>query len=447
LPVRWAPVDFGTEVCSGFVRPLADDSACNSTDDDCDGQTDEDVDFNDPRHCGSCTPCNLANSVEGCTAGECTVVACLNGFVDLDGDPSNGCEYGCTPSGPETCDGRDNDCDGDVDLADSDLTAPSNFCRTAGACSGTTPSCAADPCTGEVGWTCEYGAGAELDACGDLPFQEASCDDVDGDCDGRVDEAYPTKGGVCDDDGVGVCLRTGSLVCNGAHNGLACNLTSPVVTPSDEVCDNEDDDCDGDVDEDAPDDMVAIQNGATTFYMYRYEASRPDATASGLGSASHRSCSKVGVYPWRNVTKTEAEAACAASGKRLCTEAEWQLGCAGAGGLAFPYGNTYDADACNGREVDLDCSGADSDELAVAGRSFSCPPGGSSACVSTTGAVDMSGNLREWTSTAVGASSFRVRGGGFDNIEAGLRCDFAFIAFTPDTAFPNLGFRCCSDTP
>jgi hypothetical protein len=59
----------------------------------------------------------------------------------------------------------------------------------------------------------------------------------------------------------------------------------------------------------------------------------------------------------------------------------------------------------------------------------------------------MSGNLREWTSTAVGTSAFRVRGGGYDNIEQGLQCDFSFIAFTPNTAFPNLGFRCCSDTP
>jgi len=439
---------FGVEVCQGFVRPLADDSACNSIDDDCDGRTDEDVDFlNDPRHCGGCTACNLDNAVEGCSAGSCTVVACANGFVDLDHDPATGCEYACTPSGPETCDGRDNDCDGLIDLDDPDLTAPANFCRTLGACAGTTPTCAPDACTGDIGWTCEYGGNVETDACGDLPLQEASCDNLDGDCDGQTDESFTGKGSSCSDTGVGVCRRTGSLACNTAHTGLACNLTSPVVQPSAEVCDNEDDDCDGRTDEGAPDEMVPVQNGATTFYIYKYEASRPDASATGLGSASHRSCSKPSVFPWRNVTKTQAEAACAAAGKRLCTEAEWELSCGGTSGLAFPYGDVYDADACNGRDVDLDCTAPDSDAVAVTGRSFSCPAAASSACVSPSGAIDMSGNLREWTSTAVGTGSFRVRGGGYDNIEEGLRCDFSFIAFTPDTAFPNLGFRCCADSP
>src|SRR5690606_24360892 len=139
---------FGVPVCQGFVPPLADDSACNTVDDDCDGLTDEDVDFDDPRHCGGCTPCDLDNAIEGCVAGGCTVVQCLPGFVDENGDPADGCEYGCAPTGPETCDGLDNDCDGEIDGDDPDLTAPGNFCRTLGACAGTTPTCAADACTG-----------------------------------------------------------------------------------------------------------------------------------------------------------------------------------------------------------------------------------------------------------------------------------------------------------
>jgi formylglycine-generating enzyme required for sulfatase activity len=221
-----------------------------------------------------------------------------------------------------------------------------------------------------------------------------------------------------------------------------------VVTPAAETCDDEDDDCDGTVDEDAPDDMVAVTDGATTWYVYTYEASRPDATAGGFGNASHRACSKPGVLPWRTVTHTEAAAACAAAGKRLCTEDEWAFSCGGAGDLAYPYGDVYDADACNGRDVDLDCAAPDSDQVAVTGRSFQCPtPGPTSQCVSPSGAIDLSGNLREWTSTPVGGGAFRVRGGGFDNIAEGLRCDFSFIAYSPDAAFSNLGFRCCADTP
>ena len=436
---------FGTPVCEGFVRPLADDSACNAVDDDCDGATDEDVDFDDPRTCGGCTPCDLPNAIEGCTGGGCTVVDCLPGFVDADGLAGNGCEYACSPTGPETCDGVDNDCDGDTDLDDGDLTPPPNFCKTLGACAGTTPTCVADPCTGATGWSCVYGAGAEVDACGDLPLEEAACDDADGDCDGDVDESYAAKGTTCDDGGVGVCRRTGVRVCAPSETALVCELTSPVVSPEAEACDGEDDDCDGDVDEDAPDEMVAVTGGTSTFYIYTYEASRPDATATGFGTASHRSCSRPGVFPWRTVTYAEASAACAAAGKRLCTEDEWQLACGGPAGLAFPYGDTYDRDACNGRDVDLDCTAPDSDQVATTGRSFACPIGASSQCVSPSGATDLSGNLREWTATPVGGTAFRVRGGGFDNIEEGLRCDFSFIAFEPDTAFPNLGFRCCAD--
>ena len=37
------------------------------------------------------------------------------GMIDCDGDPANGCEYACVPTGPETCDGVDNDCNCVVD--------------------------------------------------------------------------------------------------------------------------------------------------------------------------------------------------------------------------------------------------------------------------------------------------------------------------------------------
>jgi hypothetical protein len=447
--------NFGVPTCQGYERPQPE--ACNAgavtpadeADDDCDGTIDDGFDkLEDPRYCGGCTPCDLPFSVEGCDVGVCTVVACLPGHVDENGLASDGCEYACTPTGPEVCDGIDNDCDRDIDLADADLVAPSNFCDGDGACGGTTPTCVADACTGAVAWQCQYGPNVETDACGDIVAAETVCDHVDGNCNGAIDEAFPLKGTACADDGVGECRGEGHFDCStSAVDELECFIDSPGATATAETCDGEDDDCDGDVDEDAPDDMVAVVDGASTYYVYRYEASRPDATAGGFGSAEHRSCSRAGVLPWRNVTHAEATAACAAAGKRLCTEAEWQRSCAGAAGRLYPYGNVYDEDACNGRDVDLDCVAPDSDDVAVTGRAFGCPAPAVTQCVSQDGAIDLSGNLKEWTSTAVGASAFRVKGGAYDNIPQGLTCSFSFVAFAPDTAFPNLGFRCCSNTP
>ncbi len=63
---------------------------------DCDGLAANGCEIDlqtDPTHCGSCAnACNLANAVEGCSAGSCTIASCDNGFDDCDGLVPNGCE-------------------------------------------------------------------------------------------------------------------------------------------------------------------------------------------------------------------------------------------------------------------------------------------------------------------------------------------------------------------
>jgi hypothetical protein len=436
----------GRPTCVGYRRPSAE--VCNHIDDDCDADSDENFDHqNDPRFCGGCTPCALANAVNGCTGGTCTIAACRSGFADADGLDSTGCEYACTASGPEVCDGVDNDCDRLIDTDDPDLVAPANFCATAGDCAGTRPSCSADPCTGIVQWRCGYPASTETDGCGRRLAQEVRCDDRDGDCDGRTDETFVGKGDDCDDDGIGACQGIGTLGCDAAGAGLFCDITEPGTNPSGELCNDVDDDCDGVLDESVVDDQVEVVAGSHRFRIYTYEASRPDATPTTVGVADHRACSRPGVQPWRSVSWTAAAAACADAGKRLCTEAEWQASCEGPLALRYPYGNSYQPATCNGRDVDPVCAtpGDDGDIALPTGTAYGCPAPAGSGCVSDDGAYDLSGNLREWTSTVVGASAYRVRGGGFDNIADGLTCQFAFIALSPGAFFPNLGFRCCED--
>jgi hypothetical protein len=74
-----------------------------------------------------------------------------------------------------------------------------------------------------------------------------SCNNLDDDCDVAVDEDFPNKGGACTNGQLGVCARNGTLVCRADGTGLQC--TAPTVTPGTESCNNMDDDCDGLVDE------------------------------------------------------------------------------------------------------------------------------------------------------------------------------------------------------
>lgn len=55
---------------------------------------------NDPDNCGVCgRHCDFPGGVGGCQSATCVLASCLPGFIDLDKDPVNGCEYACTKVG------------------------------------------------------------------------------------------------------------------------------------------------------------------------------------------------------------------------------------------------------------------------------------------------------------------------------------------------------------
>lgn len=72
------------------------------------------------------------------------------------------------------------------------------------------------------------------------------CDGADDDCDGSVDEDFAGLGEACGV-GVGACAREGAQVCDAAGEAVVCGAVAGM--PSAEVCNGEDDDCDGAVDE------------------------------------------------------------------------------------------------------------------------------------------------------------------------------------------------------
>jgi formylglycine-generating enzyme required for sulfatase activity len=197
------------------------------------------------------------------------------------------------------------------------------------------------------------------------------------------------------------------------------------------------------------------------YYIYSYEASRVDASATSMGSSSARACSRAtsatntGVLPWSSVTWVAADAACRAAGLRLCkatrsddtvTADEWgfvcELGKTCTDGC-YPYSSSYDATLCNGAEANLNAA-------ATVGLFKKCITSGDLDSASTDEAVfDMSGNLAEWTDDQRGALGdgrmiYTIRGGAFDSFSVGLGCSFMAAALAENFSYPDTGFRCCS---
>jgi hypothetical protein len=318
----------GGPVCTGAVGPVFE--LCDDLDQDCDGDPINGFDLmTDRNNCLTCGHvCDVDNATAACVGGNCEVGACLPGWHDANGDGDtvdggDGCEYECDfQSAQEACNGDDDDCDG---VVDEGVVPPTNFCRQIGACAGATAACGGDP-----GWTCDYPDTVSTDGMGNI-VPESTCDGIDNDCDGPVDESHPQKNAACNDGEQGTCLDPGVFECDTADPSgpVVCNAVDNETMGTAETCNGLDDDCDGVVDNGHATGMMAGQefvtvNGVT---IMKYEASRPDATAAGQGTDAGWACSRPGALPWTNVTWPQAQDACEAIGARLCTEAEWEYTC------------------------------------------------------------------------------------------------------------------------
>jgi hypothetical protein len=125
---------------------------------------------------------------------------------------------------------------------------------------GRDPDAAPVPCAdAPIGEACTVGVGActadgvlrcrdgltECDGTAGAPADEL-CNGADDDCDGELDEAFPSLGGMCTV-GQGACEATGTRVC--ADDGAAVLCDAVAGQPAEERCNDTDDDCDGSTDE------------------------------------------------------------------------------------------------------------------------------------------------------------------------------------------------------
>ena len=195
-----------------FCNPFTGASAeiCDGLDNDCDGTTDEEL------------------GTINCGQGICeqTIQSCINGV------PQSCNAF--TGASAEICDGIDNDCDGSTD---EDLGTTS--CGQ-GACQKTVQAC-----VGGVPQSCDPNSGASAE----------TCDGVDNDCDGSIDEGLAVDGGwtdwSCGPCGSGCphstkfCTRSctnpapscGGAACSGASTeSQFCSNTYNIVAADEATC-------------------------------------------------------------------------------------------------------------------------------------------------------------------------------------------------------------------
>jgi RHS repeat-associated protein len=325
--------------------PIASvDATCDGVDDDCDGAIDED----------------FAAVASSCGVGAC---AATGSTSCVDGQVVDSCQATSAASADATCNGVDDDCDGSID---EDFAPAATACGV-GACgaSGST-SCV----EGQVLDSCQAGTPAVADV---------TCDGVDDDCDGAIDEDFAPLATSC---GVGACAAAGATSCVGGHVIDSCQAGAPAL--ADASCNGIDDDCDGATDEDYEPLATSCGVGAclsagSTSCVGGHEL---DSCQAGAPASADSSCDGIdddcdgaADEDYAPLATHCGVGACSAGGSTSCLGGHVVDSCSP--GTPAPSDTT-----CDG--VDDDCDGANDDDYAPLTTSCgvgACAALGATSCV------------------------------------------------------------------
>lgn len=201
----------------------------------------------------------------------------------------------------------------------------------------------------------------------------------------------------------------------------------------------------------------------SSFCIDQYEASLVEVLSNGTtkpwspyfnpGTTKVKAVSIKGAVPQGYINGIQAEAACQAAGKRLCTDTEWLRACRGTQQYTYPYGSTRQPGVCNDARskhpaVEYFQSSAQWVFSKIQHQCLNQLPqslaksGSYAGCVTAEKVYDLMGNLHEWTSNSTGI----FRGGFYvDTYRNGNGCLYRTTAHTRPHWDYSTGFRCCAD--